>query len=414
MTVFKQVVWGWITGLAVAGVLASHLFAAEAYPVFTDINMTAGNFTEPWAGPFGAYTVDTAATLNGNAVLGITQNEMTACCHGTSVVVAVSNGENGDDGSPDMVDGMPNMDPPNTTPANSVFNTIGNASGKLEDGNVVRLSAWFRSDPANPIEIEPQVAPILKIEYWKQGLGGTGDTTGNKIFPDFGDRMFDQDQQGYPIGIADPPAYVDIDHDDTVLHEAGITPASGRLFGLSTDEWTLASVTHTVNVADWFGIGAAGYGMNDVTKIESIQGVIFMGEFSTVAVAGPGTLLVDNLLIEVFKDSASVTPLSNPDPALSEMTGLQGDFSGNNSVENADLTLLLNNWAQPATPVPAGWIGSPQPTDPAIDNDELTALLNNWGQSVGSGSGPTNVPEPACWILGAVAACAIGMLRRRA
>jgi trimeric autotransporter adhesin len=85
---------------------------------------------------------------------------------------------------------------------------------------------------------------------------------------------------------------------------------------------------------------------------------------------------------------------------------LAGDFSCNGSVENADLTLLLNNWAKPSSPVPAGWIGLPQPTAPAIDNDELTALLNHWGQSVGSGStGGTTVPEPA-----AAALLACGLL----
>lgn len=86
---------------------------------------------------------------------------------------------------------------------------------------------------------------------------------------------------------------------------------------------------------------------------------------------------------------------------------LVGDFSCNGAVENADLTLLLNNWAQPSSPVPAGWIGTPQPTAPSIDNDELTALLNGWGQSVGGGSGSVagTVPEPtsaallACGVL---------------
>lgn len=76
---------------------------------------------------------------------------------------------------------------------------------------------------------------------------------------------------------------------------------------------------------------------------------------------------------------------------------LVGDFSCNGAVENADLTLLLNNWAQPAAPVPAGWTGIPQPTQPSIDNDELTALLNNWGKSLGSGSAAENAataPEP--------------------
>lgn len=99
--------------------------------------------------------------------------------------------------------------------------------------------------------------------------------------------------------------------------------------------------------------------------------------------------------------------------------GLPGDFSGNGAVENADLTLLLNNWAQPAAPVPAGWIGTPQPTAPAIDNDELTALLNNWGITLGAGSGTgsvsttTAIPEPASWLISLVTACALGVLRRR-
>lgn len=87
---------------------------------------------------------------------------------------------------------------------------------------------------------------------------------------------------------------------------------------------------------------------------------------------------------------------------------LPGDFNGNGPVENADLTLLLNNWAQPSSPVPAGWVGIPQPTAPSIDNDELTALLNGWGQSVGSGSqSSTAIPEPAslALVLAACVAC---------
>lgn len=86
--------------------------------------------------------------------------------------------------------------------------------------------------------------------------------------------------------------------------------------------------------------------------------------------------------------------------------GLDGDFNGNNAVENADLTLLLNNWAKPVPPTPDGWIGTP-PTAPAIDNDELTLLLNNWGQTVGGGSGSGQaadaVPEPHTFALGSLA-----------
>jgi PEP-CTERM motif len=99
---------------------------------------------------------------------------------------------------------------------------------------------------------------------------------------------------------------------------------------------------------------------------------------------------------------------------LPGQAGWDGDFNGNNSVENADLTLLLNNWAQPVPPVPAGWVGQPQPTGPAIDNDELTALLNNWGKSQGGGSNSTAVPEPASWTMLALAVSVLIGWRRQA
>jgi T5SS/PEP-CTERM-associated repeat protein len=72
---------------------------------------------------------------------------------------------------------------------------------------------------------------------------------------------------------------------------------------------------------------------------------------------------------------------------------IPGDFSANGAVENADLTLLLNNWSKSVPPTPSGWIGQPI-TAPAVDNDELTVLLNNWGKSIGTGAG-VGVPEPA-------------------
>ena len=59
---------------------------------------------------------------------------------------------------------------------------------------------------------------------------------------------------------------------------------------------------------------------------------------------------------------------------------LVGDFNCNGIVENADLTLLLNNWSSAVPPVPSGWIGNPQPTGPTVDNDELTAIIEPLGR----------------------------------
>lgn len=64
---------------------------------------------------------------------------------------------------------------------------------------------------------------------------------------------------------------------------------------------------------------------------------------------------------------------------------LLGDFDNSGTVDNADLTLLLNNWSQLSSPTPAGWSGVP-PTGPAVDSDELTLLLNNWGKQSGGGA----------------------------
>jgi hypothetical protein len=93
-----------------------------------------------------------------------------------------------------------------------------------------------------------------------------------------------------------------------------------------------------------------------------------------------------------------------------------GDFNCNGAVENADLTLLLNSWTKAVPPIPDGWIGTPQPTGPAIDNDELTALLTHWGQHTpGAGSA---VPEPTSMALAlalvGLAGCGFVVRHRRA
>jgi hypothetical protein len=85
-----------------------------------------------------------------------------------------------------------------------------------------------------------------------------------------------------------------------------------------------------------------------------------------------------------------------------------GDFDGNGSVGNGDLTLLLDHWGDAVPPVPAGWIGA-QPTTPSIGNDELTQLLDSWGDVAGAAA---VVPEPNSLLLVLMASCLLAVRRR--
>jgi hypothetical protein len=328
-------------------------------------------------------------------VLSINQKGQLACCHGAQFDMNISNGENG----VNSTNGGANVDIPNATPANPVFAAIGNPSGKLENGNVIRFSAWYRSDPANPITQDPQVQPIMKIEYWKEALSTFADTNQTQAAPQFGDRVFDQDQQGQALGIPDLPTYIDLNNDGVVI-DGGATLANGRVKQISTTQWTLVSVTQTVDSTEWLGIGPEAFAANDVTKIEEIKGVMFMGDFANTNLTGDGpdggNLLVDNALIEVFRNAASVTPLANPNPSLSE--GLSGDYNHDGKVNAADYAIWRNG-------------GSPTPNSAADYNTWRANFGNHTGS--GSGLGTQSVPEPSVMMLAIAAFLSLGSAFRR-
>jgi hypothetical protein len=361
--------------LLMAALSPSRVEGANAYPLFTDPNADGLAFGVTDVFEFGGYTFDDGAQLNGNDIVLYGQNFMGPCCHGAGFSVPVSNGENGIDQSLDGdMNQDVNPDVPNTTPANSVFATIGNPSGKLENGNVIRFSAWYRKDPANPIAVDPQIQPVLKFELWKEALSGNQDTGGGQLQPFYGDKVFDQDQHGGAIPgfpAADKAQWVDFNGDGVVIDAAAA--GEGRVSQITTGAWTLVESMYTVDDAFWIGIGDDPY---TVADIEEIRAVMFLGDFAGNNLTGDGdggNMLVDNILVEVFRNAGSVTANTNPSPTLSE--GLVGDFNMDGKVDAADYVVWRKN---------------------GLTQAQFDAWRGNFGAMAGGGGGSHSgaVPEP--------------------
>lgn len=364
-------------------------WGAEAFPVITDPNDDGVNFDTANAFVSGSYGLDVAGPF---AVYN--QNFVGSGNDGAGWSVSVSNGENGIDSSLDGTGNVDlNEDVPNTVPADSVFTDIGNASGKLENGNVLRLSAWLKSDPENPILAAPQIEPVFKFEFWKEALSDNQDT-GSSFQPFFGDKVFDQDINGgqIPLSADNLAQWVDFDGGGTVID--GSAAGQGRVSSINTEEWSLIEVTYTVDDSQWAGINDDVY---SVAQIEEIRGVMFFGDFAGTDLTGDGdggNLLVDNLLIEVFADAGSVTANLNPLPDNS-VEGLPGDANGDGSVDLLDLDILGSNFGNSPATLAEGDFNA----DNVVDLLDLDILGSNFGATTGM----TAIPEPASCVIAALA-----------
>jgi hypothetical protein len=383
----SKTVYGIVFVVAVSAPLAAH--GAIAIDQITDINNTpgfggTGVFSNP---PIG---VDETAVFMGNdivvySLVGGGNN------NGAGLTVPVSNGENGITST----EGGANVDIDNEEPAHPVFSTIGNASGKLENGNAIRFSMWMRQDPNDPVTKQPSVEPVVKIELWKEALSGNADFSG-AAFPGFGDRIWDTDQNAgqavHQTAGQSQADWVDMNNNGLI--------ASGQPVAISLvpDEWRRVETTLIVDddpLDDGFGwsIGADFF---DVTAVEEIRAVMFVGDFSGVDNLGDGgSFWVDNLMVEVFANEAAM--LATPNPNTAPVEGLPGDANGDGSVDAADWVQLRDSGAAPAL------------------IDEWRA---NFGQPFpGAGGGGLEsaaVPEPTSCGLMLLAVVALQLARPRA
>ncbi len=385
----------------------------------TDAEAEGPNFSPGYnvfASDSGApYGVDIEGSFRNNDLLVITQDGASAG-DGAGFTISVSNGENGDGHSGYCASddcAVSGTDPSNPVAADPVFSAIGNSSGRLEDGNVIRFSTWVRNDPAAPMTVEPQIAPIIKLEFWRDALSGHADFTGGVSNPNFGSRIFDTDQNDVAITNADHrKRIVDIDGDGSWTFGSTTEPVP------STDEWQQIVHTYEVNSAsegwdiDPFGTDPDNNPdqVEDVSFVEEIRGVLFLGDFDGGDLGGPGNLLWDNALIEIFADTAaegaSDVLTSNPSPLLDESDSVPADLNMDGFVDGLDLGILLGNFEQNATP--AG--GELNGTDP-VDGLDLGILLGAWNPPEGLAT--SSVPEPTSLVMFGLASVLALSGRRR-
>ena len=83
------------------------------------------------------------------------------------------------------------------------------------------------------------------------------------------------------------------------------------------------------------------------------------------------------------------------------VAALAGDYTGNGSVEQGDLDLVLNNWGQPR----GDWANAAGFASAGVDQEELDRVLNHWGGSAAASSAGHAVPEPGVFALLAVGLC---------
>jgi hypothetical protein len=264
--------------------------------------------------------------------------------------------------------------------------------------NIIEMGLYNSNscDPTVCSGIAPQNATVDTPGFYP----GTGYATRTQLFSGFSEPLLVQpDWQYFQL-----PIELDRTTDtDEIVSIGDIGPGWHRY----TATVTPTSVTYTIDLfrdgvrndtrdEDGVVVGEGTPGVDATMEFPvTLNAVGFdslrIGGPSGLSSAGTGATGFDNILLMLVDEQPPMF--------------IAGDFDGNNSVGNSDLTLLLNNWGEPVPPIPAGWVGA-EPTADAIGNDELTALLNTWGDTQGSGAAlaAAGVPEPASVLLLAAAA----------
>jgi len=352
------------------------------------------------SGDGAPFQVDDDAVFMNNDIVMYTMNGPSGN-DGAGLSISISNGENGitqtdPPGHPPNTTG-PNIDTDNTEPVDPVFAAIGNASGKLENGNALRFSMWMRQDPNDPVTTVPNIEPVLKFELWKEARSGFADFE-PPDFPRSGDRLWDTDQNAgnamFNGHNQSQASWVDMDNNGATSFGKPVAAS------LVTDEWRRVEAFLVVDddpLDDTFNWSIGNQVDFDVTDVEEIRAVMFLGDFASTDLTDAGSMWVDNLMLEVFANEAAMLATPNPNTAPVESEGLPGDYNGDGSVDAADYVM----WRK-------------DPTAFGGDAGYTTWRMNfDAPDGAGSGIGASAVPEPAALLLAAIAMATCALNRRR-
>jgi hypothetical protein len=256
---------------------------------------------------------------------------------------------------------------------------------------------WMRQDPNDPVTVVPQIEPVLKMELWKEARSGFADFS-NVDFPGSGDRLWDTDQNAGNAAFngrnQSQASWVDMDNNGATSFGK---PVAGSLV---TNEWRRVETVLVVDddpLNDGFQWSIGNQVNFDVTDVEEIRAVMFLGDFAGTNLADAGSIWVDNLMLEVFANETAMLATPNPNTAPVESEGLPGDYNGDGSVDAADFVVWRKD--------PAAFGGA--------EGYSTWRMNFDAPDGAGSGLGANAVPEPAALLLAviAIATCALG--RRR-
>jgi hypothetical protein len=373
--------------------------AVIANPLITDLN-----------GVFGGSNigVDTTARFDLNNIAVYTMNG--SGFSGAGFGVSLSNGENGINSSAAGA----NTDIVNPNPLNSAIASV-NGGGRLQNGNVIRFSAWFQQDPNDPIVKQPSVEPVLKLELWKEYGSQFGDfDSGRKATAGYGDRLWDTD-----INAPDPfwagfdqsqASRIDLNNNGVIANGDALTvslpPATGA-------QWVLVETTLRIDdLPDdqpTFGWEIGGEQFF-VDAIEEVRATMFVGDYAGNNLVDGGSFFVDNVLLEVFANEAALLATPNPNPEPKSQDFVPGDYNNDGVSNAADYTVWRDAEGDAEGSLPndinGGVIGQPQ--------------FDTWADYYGdttpdpfAASSSLAIPEPTSAVLvGLLLACGVSRARR--